>query len=376
MDAAPKSALGDATNAPPPPAAKPPRPAADKPRRVVTWYHPTLPPPPPPPRAAELLRPAPPAAPPKESSSAFVFFGRATRDDIKAAHPDWSLGAVGRELSKRWQALDDAAKKPFHELAAADKERYEREKAAYEAYEAANQPAPVVAENVPLNEAPSPREPACREFSPTAADVADADAALKKMEVELAATLEAAPPPAAATSLRRSSDALRSYVLMRDAARRARNGQRPATRLRANALFRPSLGDVCDDDVEQVLVRVDPPPRKKRKKKKRANHGIDSLGRPNRMISDAAMFIECEEGTPYKPGPAVPGAKELVADEVPEECLGYPDYKKKRGANFFIKGEQASTFYKENGYWKIAVYGHRAYSSKAVVKFFKEVARA
>ena len=46
MDAAPKSALGDATNAPPPPAAKPPRPAADKPRRVVTWYHPTnLPPP-------------------------------------------------------------------------------------------------------------------------------------------------------------------------------------------------------------------------------------------------------------------------------------------------------------------------------------------
>ena len=49
MDAAPKSALGDATNAPQQPAAKPrPRPAADKPpRAVVTWYHPDhLPPPP------------------------------------------------------------------------------------------------------------------------------------------------------------------------------------------------------------------------------------------------------------------------------------------------------------------------------------------
>ena len=140
MDVAPKPALADSTNALPPPAAKtPPRPAADEPRRVVTWYHSTQLPPP---RAAELLQPAPPAAPPKESSSAFVFFGRATRDDIKAAHPDWSLGAVGRELSKRWKALDDAAKKPFHELAAADKERYESEKTAYDA---ANQPPPVVA---------------------------------------------------------------------------------------------------------------------------------------------------------------------------------------------------------------------------------------
>jgi hypothetical protein len=146
MDAL-KPALGDSTNAQPPPAAKPPpRPAADKPRRVVTWYDPTKLPPP---RAAALLPPASPAPPappkkPEEAESAFVLFGRATRDDIKAAHPDWPLGEVGRELNKRWKALDDAAKKPFHDLAAADKSRYEAEKAAYEAYEAANQPAPVV----------------------------------------------------------------------------------------------------------------------------------------------------------------------------------------------------------------------------------------
>ena len=165
MDVAPKPALADSTNALPPPAAKtPPRPAADEPP-VVARFVGTNDLPAGAGRAAALaallqpapLRPAPPAAPPKESSSAFVFFGRATRDDIKAAHPDWSLGDVGRELSKRWQALDDAAKKTFHDLAAADKERYESEKAAYEAYEAANQPAPpVVAESAPP--APPPRK--------------------------------------------------------------------------------------------------------------------------------------------------------------------------------------------------------------------------
>jgi len=171
MDVAPKPALADSTNALPPPAAKtPPRPAADEPP-VVARFVGTNDLPAGAGRAAALaallqpapLRPAPPAAPPKESSSAFVFFGLATRDDIKAAHPDWPLGFVGRELSKRWKALDDAAKKPFHELAAADKERYEREKAAYDA---ANPPPPVVAENVPS--APAPRKkPAKREAPPT-----------------------------------------------------------------------------------------------------------------------------------------------------------------------------------------------------------------
>ena len=387
MDAAPKSALGDATNAPPPPAAKPPRPAADKPRRVVTWYHPDQLPPPP---TAELLRPAPPAAPPKESSSAFVFFGRATRDDIKAAHPDWSLGAVGRELSKRWRALDDAAKKTFHDLAAADKERYDREKAAYDA---ANLPAPVVAERAPLNEAPPPRT-ARREFSPAAADVADADAALKRMEAELAATLAATPAEASA---------LLAYASRREAARLARGGQRPATMLRPVATDRPSLGDPAPGPARPLLLAPPDPvekrPRKTRKTRKgdasRADHdngldslgrlnpslkpksdhgnGLDSLGRRNAKISNAALYIECLEGTPNNPGPAVPGAEELVAEAVPEKCLGYPDYKYDRGNGFFKKSgtKAAQLFYKANGYYKIAVKG-----SKSVFKFFKEVKRA
>ena len=133
MAATLKTVFGDVTNKLPPPAAKPPRPAADEPRRVVTWYHSTELPPP---RTAELLRPAPPAAAPKESSSAFVFFGRATRDDIKAAHPDWSLGDVGRELGKRWKELSDDDKKPFHDQAAKDAERYKTEMEAYKAKQA------------------------------------------------------------------------------------------------------------------------------------------------------------------------------------------------------------------------------------------------
>ena len=57
---------------------------------------------------------------PKGKSSAFIFFGSATRAEIKAAHPDWSLGDVGRELGKRWKELTEDDKKRHHDLAAKD----------------------------------------------------------------------------------------------------------------------------------------------------------------------------------------------------------------------------------------------------------------
>mmetsp|Transcript_16453 Transcript_16453/g.49540 ORF Transcript_16453/g.49540 Transcript_16453/m.49540 type:complete len:686 (-) Transcript_16453:49-2106(-) len=74
---------------------------------------------------------------PKGKSSAFIFFGGSERAKIKEAHPDWSLGDIGRELGKRWNALDDAGKKPFQDLAAEDGERHKREMAAYQAKKAA-----------------------------------------------------------------------------------------------------------------------------------------------------------------------------------------------------------------------------------------------
>mmetsp|Transcript_11923 Transcript_11923/g.31356 ORF Transcript_11923/g.31356 Transcript_11923/m.31356 type:complete len:134 (+) Transcript_11923:342-743(+) len=73
---------------------------------------------------------------PKGKSSAFIFFGSATRAEIKAAHPDWSLGDVGRELGKRWKELSEEDKKPFHDQAAKDAERYKTEMEAYKAKQA------------------------------------------------------------------------------------------------------------------------------------------------------------------------------------------------------------------------------------------------
>ena len=78
----------------------------------------------------------PATAHPKGKSSAFIFFGSATRAEIKAAHPDWSLGDVGRELGKRWKELSDDDKKPFHDQAAKDAERYKTEMEAYKAKQA------------------------------------------------------------------------------------------------------------------------------------------------------------------------------------------------------------------------------------------------
>ena len=130
-----------------------------------------------------------------------------------------------------------------------------------------------------------------------------------------------------------------------------------------------------------------PPATKTRVAKKKnpaaANYGRDSRDRPNPNVGrawgksageKAPKYIECYEGAPYNPGPAVPGAKAWPASKVPQECLGYPDYKEGHGKKKFRKGKDASSFYKDNGYHKIPVNnGHHPNSKQAVFKFFKEV---
>ena len=101
------------------------------------------------------------------------------------------------------------------------------------------------------------------------------------------------------------------------------------------------------------------------------------MGRAIGKSANPIKLIECEEGTPYNPGDAVPGAEELVADAVPEACLGYPDYKYGRGNGFFKKGSSARAFYKKNGYHKLKVYKAGGYNrGKVVYKFFKEVVKS
>ena len=67
----------------------------------------------------------------KKAKSAFVLWAHAgARDTIKAEHPEWSLVDVGRALCKSWHALSKAAKKPYSDLAAEDKKRFDAENAA------------------------------------------------------------------------------------------------------------------------------------------------------------------------------------------------------------------------------------------------------
>lgn len=48
-----------------------------------------------------------------------------------ALYADFIPGEVGRLLGERWKALNDKQRAPYDAKAAADKKRYEDEKAAY-----------------------------------------------------------------------------------------------------------------------------------------------------------------------------------------------------------------------------------------------------
>jgi hypothetical protein len=77
---------------------------------------------------------------PKRGLSAYMFFANENRERVKEENPGVSFGQVGRLLGERWKALSDTDRAPYDAKAAADKKRYEDEKAAYlaEAEEQAN----------------------------------------------------------------------------------------------------------------------------------------------------------------------------------------------------------------------------------------------
>jgi len=68
---------------------------------------------------------------PKRSISAFFFFCEEERPKVRVIHPEWRVGDVAKELSKRWEACTNKPK--YEASAAADKARYEREIAIYRA---------------------------------------------------------------------------------------------------------------------------------------------------------------------------------------------------------------------------------------------------
>ncbi|KAJ3495548.1 hypothetical protein NLG97_g3312 [Lecanicillium saksenae] len=68
---------------------------------------------------------------PKRGLSAYMFFANEQRENVREENPGVSFGQVGKILGERWKALSDKQRAPYEAKAAADKKRYEDEKAAY-----------------------------------------------------------------------------------------------------------------------------------------------------------------------------------------------------------------------------------------------------
>jgi hypothetical protein len=62
-----------------------------------------------------------------------MFFSMDARPKFKEADPSLSFGDLAKKISAAWKEMDAEAKQPFEEQAAADKERWKRETAEYEA---------------------------------------------------------------------------------------------------------------------------------------------------------------------------------------------------------------------------------------------------
>ena len=65
--------------------------------------------------------------------TAFTYYTKAKREEVRASHPDAKAAEILSLLGKHWKELDKDAKAPYQEQAKADKERYRKEMADYNA---------------------------------------------------------------------------------------------------------------------------------------------------------------------------------------------------------------------------------------------------
>jgi len=63
----------------------------------------------------------------KRPKNAYFFFTAEHRDEIKKNKPDLKQKEIFKELGELWKNLSDSKKKKYEEMAAKDKERYEKE---------------------------------------------------------------------------------------------------------------------------------------------------------------------------------------------------------------------------------------------------------
>jgi structure-specific recognition protein 1 len=64
---------------------------------------------------------------PKRALTSFIYFSNAKRVEIKAQHPEYSIGDVAKELGALWKVATAEDKEPFEAMAGEDKIRYQKE---------------------------------------------------------------------------------------------------------------------------------------------------------------------------------------------------------------------------------------------------------
>jgi len=70
---------------------------------------------------------------PKRAISAFFYYQKERRESLKKEQPNLDNKALISKMSEEWNKMKEPEKTKYNNLAAKDKERYEREKKAYEA---------------------------------------------------------------------------------------------------------------------------------------------------------------------------------------------------------------------------------------------------
>jgi len=65
---------------------------------------------------------------PKRNVAAFMWFSNDERAKISAENPGLTVGAIAKELSRRWALADPETKAKYDQMAYEDKQRYEKEK--------------------------------------------------------------------------------------------------------------------------------------------------------------------------------------------------------------------------------------------------------
>lgn len=64
---------------------------------------------------------------PKRPMTAFMYYTKENRSIVKEEDESLGFADIARELGSRWKNLDEEEKEPYLEMAAEDKERYQRE---------------------------------------------------------------------------------------------------------------------------------------------------------------------------------------------------------------------------------------------------------